>query len=944
MEDRRPVSVADETINVVLQCIQPTLDSEEKRKEIIEYIQKLVKTTFGHEVFPYGSGPLKTYLPDGDIDLTVVYNPDGKHMLPVDLHAFLLREQLNEKAQFKVKSIHFIDGAEVKVIKFFVQNTAVDISFNQLGGLSSLCFLEKMDQVIGKDHLLKRSFILIKTWCFHESRLLGAHNGLISTYGLETMVLYIFQVFNQDLNQPLEVLYRFLDYFSKFDWTNLGVSLKGPILKSALPKIVFENPENLENDFLFSEDFLSDYTDFFTVASRLDANLKTFPVKFLNIVDPMKENNNLGRSVNKGNFQRICSAFRLGAKTLRLALESPSDEIAHSMKKFFSTTIRMHGHRLSTSENVKSEKSATSEGGSDENLVFIDSDDESSTDGSESLDLDCIATDLECRYPLSELTGEFDDHIRNLFWSKVGVKNRIYSPPLVLSNAPLCVPPQAPSLAMGKDTLKLSSGSEKRPMHPGGTQLFHPRPNWSLNGRERPTYWKHRRQNNNTQISSHGNNSLVPLERRHAGGTTPGFAHNRGPNPNRSHSEGSSSNANTTQFSSHGNNSDLVPLERRHAGGTTPRFAHNRGPNPNRSHSKGSSSNANTNQFSSHGNNSVLVPLEKRHARGTTPGFAHNRGPNPNRYQSKGSSSNANTTQFSSHGNSSVLMPLERRHAGGTTPGFAHNRGPNPYRSHSEGSSSNANTTQLSSHGNNSVLVPLERRRAGGTTPGFAHNRGPNPNRSHLEGSSSNANTTQLSSHGNNSGLVPLERRRAGGTTPGFAHNRGPNPNRSHLEGSSSNANTTQFSSHRNNSVLVPLERRRVGGTTPGFAHNRGPNPNRSHSEGSSSNANTTQFSSHGNNSVLVPFERRHVGGTRPGFAHNRGPNPNWSHSEGSSSNTNTGNIRKDRRTRPPIENTTFRNPHLTTTCGPPPLMEIEMRYSRVPQRKKEGSNLCKKE
>lgn len=39
----------------------------------------------------------------------------------------------------------------------------------------------------------------------------------------------------------------------------------------------------------------------FSVPSRgLEQNLRAFPQKYLNIIDPLKENNNLGRSVNRG--------------------------------------------------------------------------------------------------------------------------------------------------------------------------------------------------------------------------------------------------------------------------------------------------------------------------------------------------------------------------------------------------------------------------------------------------------------------------------------------------------------------------------------------------------------------------------------------------------------------------------------------------------------------
>lgn len=64
----------------------------------------------------------------------------------------------------------------------------------------------QVDRLIGKDHLFKHSIILIKAWCYYESRILGAHHGLISTYALESLILYIFHMFNSSLNGPLAVI------------------------------------------------------------------------------------------------------------------------------------------------------------------------------------------------------------------------------------------------------------------------------------------------------------------------------------------------------------------------------------------------------------------------------------------------------------------------------------------------------------------------------------------------------------------------------------------------------------------------------------------------------------------------------------------------------------------------------------------------------------------
>lgn len=42
--------VAEETTREVVNCIHPTLDSEEKRKDVIDYIQRLIRGSLGCEV------------------------------------------------------------------------------------------------------------------------------------------------------------------------------------------------------------------------------------------------------------------------------------------------------------------------------------------------------------------------------------------------------------------------------------------------------------------------------------------------------------------------------------------------------------------------------------------------------------------------------------------------------------------------------------------------------------------------------------------------------------------------------------------------------------------------------------------------------------------------------------------------------------------------------
>lgn len=194
---------------------------------------------FQVEVFLFGSVPLRTYLSDGDIDISMFSLPKGPNDNIKDVWAnklvkHLEREQALQLAPFRIRSCQIIQ-AEVKLVKCIVGDIVVDISFNTLGGVCAVAFLEWIDRKVGRDHLFKRSIVLVKAWCYYESRLLGAHHGLISSYALETMVLYVLNIHGHPLESPLQVLQKFLEVLASFGWDKYCMSMMGPIPLSSFP-------------------------------------------------------------------------------------------------------------------------------------------------------------------------------------------------------------------------------------------------------------------------------------------------------------------------------------------------------------------------------------------------------------------------------------------------------------------------------------------------------------------------------------------------------------------------------------------------------------------------------------------------------------------------------------------------------------------------------------
>ncbi|KAI3960864.1 hypothetical protein MKW92_030764 [Papaver armeniacum] len=339
-------SIAEKRTEELINCIQPNKPSEERRNAVADYVQRLILKCFSCKVFMFGSVPLKTYLPDGDIDLTAFSEDETlKDTWANEVRNILETEEKSETAEFRVKEVQYIQ-AEVKIIKCLVENIVVDISFNQLGGLCTLCFLEEVDYLIKQSHIFKRSIILIKAWCYYESRILGAHHGLISTYALETLVLYIFHVFNNSFVGPLEVLYRFLEFFSNFDWDNFCVSLWGPVpicrlADMTVQRIAAEPPRRDTEDLLLSKLFDA-CSSVYSVGGQ-DNQGQPFVSKHFNVIDPLRVNNNLGRSVSKGNFFRIRSAFAFGAKRLARLLDCPKENVISEVNLFFMNTWGRHG-------------------------------------------------------------------------------------------------------------------------------------------------------------------------------------------------------------------------------------------------------------------------------------------------------------------------------------------------------------------------------------------------------------------------------------------------------------------------------------------------------------------------------------------------------------------------------------------------------------------------
>ncbi|KAL3615766.1 hypothetical protein CASFOL_040060 [Castilleja foliolosa] len=275
---------------------------------------------FSISVFPYRSVPLKTYLPDGDIDLTTFGCSKFEDTLAENIKLILEEEERNASSVFVVKDVQLI-LLRVRIVKCIVEleDIVVNISFNQIGGLCTLCFLE---QPLIVTDVVEHNQMVINVHCFCTvqcpenqppqgyrssppvigKNLHGGNTVMFEPDMPERNSQDVSQCSprmdahpssNGSFDQPEKV--------GVFDWEAYCISLSEPVCVSLLPAFIVEMPEGSDTDLLLSSEFLTSCIGMFSVPAKIADISRGFQQQHLNIFDPLKDINNLCRSVSKAN-------------------------------------------------------------------------------------------------------------------------------------------------------------------------------------------------------------------------------------------------------------------------------------------------------------------------------------------------------------------------------------------------------------------------------------------------------------------------------------------------------------------------------------------------------------------------------------------------------------------------------------------------------------------
>ena len=375
-------------VDFILDIIGPNLERESERHKNLNLVKDIIIEIFENKlpdyttyIFPYGSYPIKAYLNNADIDITIFFESKSEHEILIDLPLDLINkaiiiikegfERYNKNNASDIFSDIKIIMADIRLLKCKINSLSLDISINNFSGLYKIILIDYIENLFkaqfninnsffessysdNKINIFRRTLLLIKGWCFYEGNLMGSNIGLMASYTLEILVIYIFNLHYEYIYNEFDGFEKFFEIMEKIDWENNILSLFGlfscqnfkkklSIFNNILqngkerkdtnePFWYFSKDKNLhlkrdkESNQILYKDIISEPLIKINELKKLIMpinkmigniylkkegkiiNLTNFD-KLINILDPMNNYNNLGKSINFHSNSKMKKVF-----------------------------------------------------------------------------------------------------------------------------------------------------------------------------------------------------------------------------------------------------------------------------------------------------------------------------------------------------------------------------------------------------------------------------------------------------------------------------------------------------------------------------------------------------------------------------------------------------------------------------------------------------------
>ena len=394
--------------NFIIKLVGPNEERENDRNSKYSLVKKIIEDSLIVQypdyipyIFLYGSFPLKNYLKDSDMDITIIFENKIDHKIILDLSQDIINEILSkikdsfENYNKKNNQTLFYDiniiNANIKLLKCQIQSIPLDISINNFFGLLKIIFMNNIFNQIEKTFknkneennnlevnnkliIFKRTIILIKAWCTYEGSLMGSNIGLMASYGLEILILYMFNLYYKDINNEIEGFFYFFNLMKNVDIENNIFSIFGliPINEFHSKFFISEKDKNnigsepfwyINNDEKKNDNYLFNLKEIKEILIKINNSpinisinnnknkeeilfKKSFTEKLFNILDPIKLENNLGKSINYHSFSKMKGVLKYITKEFNNIIEIKKKEdpflYINSLLKLFYNTLSMN--------------------------------------------------------------------------------------------------------------------------------------------------------------------------------------------------------------------------------------------------------------------------------------------------------------------------------------------------------------------------------------------------------------------------------------------------------------------------------------------------------------------------------------------------------------------------------------------------------------------------
>ena len=249
-------------VDFILDLTGPSQQLETDRETNFKIVKNIIfnvlnKNFPAHNAYilPYGSYPMKSYLKNADIDITIFLQSKEEEKsivkeIPIDLISnmiLLIKEEFeitNKKSSFELFSEIKVINADIRLLKCKIKNISIDISVNNFSGIYKVVLIDYIEKQFknefnkknlfidnsfsdNKIQIFRRTLILIKSWCSFEGNLMGSNIGLMASYALEILVIYIFNIYYNSIYNEFDGFEKFFEFMDKFDWEKSIISLFG---------------------------------------------------------------------------------------------------------------------------------------------------------------------------------------------------------------------------------------------------------------------------------------------------------------------------------------------------------------------------------------------------------------------------------------------------------------------------------------------------------------------------------------------------------------------------------------------------------------------------------------------------------------------------------------------------------------------------------------------